>query len=221
MLALALQGATYGAVAPGNEMRILPPDGTSAPPDTLGEIGVRSDCLMSGYLNNPKATAKVLKDGWMPAGDAGAIDADGFLFVADRVKDMIVSGRENAYSIEVERALFLYPAVREAAVIGIASDRWGQSVHAVIVLNEGASAAPQELTAQCRPLIGGFKAPRSCEFRGEPLPVTSVGKVRKNALRDPHWTGRDRKIQITPPQAMNAAACDGGGFSPMSGTVNV
>ena len=113
-------------------------DGAYAPPNTLGEIVVRSDSLMTGYLNNPQATAAVLKDGWMHTGDAGTIDEDGFLYVADRVKDMIVTGGENVYSIEVERALFLHPAVREAAVIGVPSDQWGESVHAVIVLNEGA-----------------------------------------------------------------------------------
>jgi long-chain acyl-CoA synthetase len=183
-----------GQAAPGNEVRIVLPDGSYAPPNTLGEIVVSSDSLMTGYLNNPAATAAVLKNGWMHTGDAGTIDDDGFLYVADRVKDMIVSGGENVYSSEVERVLFLHPAVREAAVIGIPSEQWGESVHAVIVLNEDATATPEELTAHCRQLIGGYKTPRSYEFRAEPLPVTSVGKVRKNVLRDPYWEGRDRKI---------------------------
>ena len=150
--------------------------------------------LMSGYLNNPEATAAVLKNGWMHTGDAGTIDEDGFLYVADRVKDMIVSGGENVYSIEVERVLFTHPAVREAAVIGIPSERWGESVHAVVVLKDGASATADELIAYCRTKIGGYKCPRSVEFRDEPLPVTPVGKVRKNVLRDPYWVGRERKI---------------------------
>jgi long-chain acyl-CoA synthetase len=183
-----------GQPAPGNEVRILLPDSSYAPPDTLGEIVIRSDSLMSGYLNNPEATAASLKNGWMHTGDAGTIDEDGYVYVADRVKDMIVTGGENVYSIEVERALFQHPAVREAAVIGIPSDQWGESVHAVIVLNDGASATAEQLTAHCRQLIGGYKVPRSYEFRAEPLPVTSVGKVRKGELRDPHWAGRDRKI---------------------------
>ena len=183
-----------GQPAPGNEIKIRLADGSVAPPNTLGEIVVRSDTLMSGYLNNPQATAAVLRDGWMHTGDAGTIDEDGFLYVADRVKDMIVTGGENVYSIEVERALFTHPAVREAAVIGIPSAQWGESVHAVIVLKEGASASPEELTAHCRGLIGGYKIPRSYEFRAEPLPVTSVGKVRKNVLRDPWWEGQSRKI---------------------------
>jgi long-chain acyl-CoA synthetase len=183
-----------GQPAPGNEIRILLPDGSYAPPNTLGEIVVRSDSLMTGYLNNPSATAAVLRDGWMHTGDAGTIDEDGYVYVADRVKDMIVTGGENVYSIEVERSLFLHPAVREAAVIGIPSEQWGESVHAVIVLNDGANVTAEDLTAHCRRLIGGYKVPRSYEFRREPLPVTSVGKVRKNALRDPWWGGRERKI---------------------------
>jgi long-chain acyl-CoA synthetase len=183
-----------GQPAPGNEVKIVLPDGSTAPPNTLGEIVMRSDNLMTGYLNNPEATAAVLRDGWMHSGDAGTIDEDGFLYVADRVKDMIVTGGENVYSIEVERVLFMHPAVREAAVIGIPSERWGESVHGVIVLKEGASVTEEELTAHCRGFIGGYKIPRSYEFRAEPLPVTTVGKVRKNVLRDPWWAGHTRKI---------------------------
>lgn len=183
-----------GQPAPGVEVRVLLPDGSTAPPDTLGEIVIRGDMLMSGYLNNAQATAAALRDGWMHSGDAGTIDEDGYLYVADRVKDMIVSGGENVYSIEVERVLFMHPAVREAAVIGIPSEQWGESVHAVVVLKDGASATADELMAFCREHIGGYKCPRSVEFRAEPLPVTPVGKVRKNLLRDPHWAGRDRKI---------------------------
>jgi long-chain acyl-CoA synthetase len=183
-----------GQPAPGVEVEILLSDGRVAPAETLGEIVVRSDTLMSGYLNNPQATSLVLKDGWMHTGDAGILDEDGFLYVADRIKDMIVTGGENVYSIEVERVLFLHPAVSEAAVIGIPSQEWGESVHAVVVLKPGAHATEQELTAHCRQHIGGYKIPRSYAFRSEPLPVTSVGKVRKNLLRDPHWENQDRKI---------------------------
>jgi long-chain acyl-CoA synthetase len=183
-----------GQAAFGNEIRIVLPDGSDAPTGTIGEIIVRSDFLMTGYLNNPSATAAALKDGWMHTGDAGYLDDDGYLYVADRVKDMIVSGGENVYSIEPERALFLHPAVREAAVIGIPSEQWGEAVHAVVVLKDGASATAEELIAHCRTLIGGYKCPRSVEFRSEPLPVTPVGKVRKNVLRDPYWVGHERKI---------------------------
>ena len=150
--------------------------------------------LMNGYFNNPDATAAVLKHGWMHTGDAGTMDDDGFLYVADRLKDMIVTGGENVYSIEVERVLFMHPSVREAAVIGIPSAQWGESVHAVIVPRDGMSVTEAELDAHCRAHIGGYKVPRSYEFRIDPLPVTSVGKVRKNVLRDPHWAGHARKI---------------------------
>lgn len=183
-----------GQPAFGNEVKIVLPDGRTAPPDTLGEIVVRSDMLMNGYFNNPEATAAVLKDGWMHTGDAGTMDEDGFLYVADRIKDMIVTGGENVYSIEVERVLFMHPAVREAAVIGVPSTQWGESVHAVIVPRDGMTVTEAELDAHCRAHIGGYKVPRSYEFRAEPLPVTPVGKVRKNVLRDPHWAGHDRKI---------------------------
>ena len=183
-----------GQAAPGVEVRIVLPDGTPAAVDQLGEIIIRSDLLMSGYLNNPQASAAALRNGWMHTGDAGTMDQDGFVFVADRIKDMVVSGGENVYSIEVERALFSHPAVQEAAVIGIPSEQWGEAVHAVVVLKNGASASAQELISHCRGLIGGYKCPRSVEFRDQPLPVTPVGKVRKNLLRDPYWAGRDKKI---------------------------
>ena len=183
-----------GQPAPGVQVKVLLADESVAPPDVLGEIVIRSDALMSGYLNNPAATALVLRDGWMHTGDAGTIDEDGYLYVADRLKDMIVSGGENVYSIEVERVLFMHPAVREAAVIGIPSQQWGESVHAVVVLKDGASATSEELMAFCRQHIGGYKCPRSIEFRADALPVTPVGKVRKNVLRDPYWVGQVRKI---------------------------
>lgn len=183
-----------GQAAPGVEVRILLPDASDAPANTLGEIVVKGDQMMSGYLNNSAATQAVLVDGWMHTGDAGTMDEDGYLYVADRVKDMIVTGGENVYSIEVERVLFMHPAVQEVAVIGIPSDEWGESVHAVVILRSGHSAKPEELIAFCRTKLGGYKCPRSIEFREGLLPVTAVGKVRKNVLRDPYWSGRDRKI---------------------------
>jgi long-chain acyl-CoA synthetase len=185
---------SVGQAAPGVEVRVLLPSGGPAAAGQLGEIVARSDTLMSGYLNNRAATDAVLIDGWMHTGDAGILDDDGYLFVADRIKDMIVTGGENVYSIEVERVLFTHPAVREAAVIGIPSEAWGESVHAVVVLKDGASASAEELITHCRSHIGGYKCPRSVEFRNEPLPVTAVGKVRKNVLRDPYWEGHERKI---------------------------
>lgn len=183
-----------GQPAPGVEVKIVSSEGAILPPGELGEICMRSDYLMSGYFNKPEQTAEVLRDGWMHSGDAGYLDDDGFLFVADRVKDMVVTGGENVFSIEVERVLFKHPAVLEAAVIGIPSDEWGEAVHAVVVPRPGASVTAEALIAHCRTFIAGYKCPKSVEFREEPLPVTPVGKVRKNVLRDPWWEGRDRKI---------------------------
>jgi long-chain acyl-CoA synthetase len=183
-----------GRVVPGMQLKVVRPDGTEAPLGETGEVIMRGDNVMTGYLNNEKASAEALKDGWMHSGDAGFMDEQGFLYIADRLKDMIVTGGENVYSVDVERALYQHPGVREAAVIGIPSDRWREAVHAVVVFKDGQSATEQDLIMHCRRLIGGYKCPRSIEFRTEALPVTPVGKIRKNVLRDPHWEGRSRKI---------------------------
>ncbi len=183
-----------GRAVTGMQVRIARPDDAEADVRETGEIQIRGDNVMTRYFNNPEASVAVLKDGWMHSGDAGFIDEHGFLYVADRIKDMIVSGGENVYSVDVERALYQHPAVREAAVIGIPSERWGEAVHAVVVLKDGQSAEAEELIAHCRTLIGGYKCPRSVEFRSEPLPTTPVGKIRKNVLRDPYWVGHNRKI---------------------------
>ena len=183
-----------GRAVTGMQVRIARPDGTEAAVRENGEIQIRGDNVMTRYFNNPEASKEVLEDGWMHSGDAGYMDEDGFLYVADRIKDMIVTGGENVYSVDVERALYQHPAVRETAVIGIPSEKWGEAVHAVVVLKEGQSATEEELIGHCKTLIGGYKCPRSVEFRIEPLPTTPVGKIRKNVLRDAYWVGRTRKI---------------------------
>ena len=179
-----------GQAAIGVEVQILRGDGSTAPAREVGEIAVRSDALMTGYFGNPEASRAALDGGWMHTGDGGYIDEDGYLFIVDRIKDMIVSGGENIYSVEVERALYGHTAVREAAVIGIPDERWGEAVHAIVVLYEGASASGEELIAHCRRRIAGYKCPRSVEFRTTPLPTTHVGKIQKNVLREPHWSGQ-------------------------------
>ena len=183
-----------GRPVTGMQVRTVRPDGTESPVRENGEIQIRGDNVMTRYFNNPEASKGVLKDGWMCSGDAGYIDEHGFLYVADRIKDMIVTGGENVYSVDVERALYQHPAVRETAVIGIPSEKWGEAVHAVVVLKDGQSATQEELIAHCRSLIGGYKCPRSIEFRTEALPTTPVGKIRKNVLRDAYWIGQTRKI---------------------------
>jgi long-chain acyl-CoA synthetase len=183
-----------GRVVPGLQLRIARPDGSEAAMGETGEVLMRGDHVMPRYLNNERASAESLKGGWMHSGDAGFIDGDGFLYIADRIKDMIVTGGENVYSVDVERALYQHPAVREAAVIGIPSEKWGEAVHAIVVLKDEQTATEQEIIAHCKGLIGGYKCPRSVAFRAEALPVTPVGKIRKNVLRDPYWEGHSRKI---------------------------
>src|SRR5690554_6684046 len=149
-----------GQPAPGVEVKIVSPEGKALPPRQMGEIVMRSDYLMSGYLGKPSQTDEVLREGWMYSGDAGYLDEDGYLYIGDRVKDMIVTGGENVYSIEVERAIFQHPGVREAAVIGIPSKEWGEQVHAVVVLKPDTTVTEEELIAHCRALIGGYKCPK-------------------------------------------------------------
>lgn len=183
-----------GQPGPGVDIRIVDPNGAELPRGELGEIIIRSDYLMRDYLGKPEQTAGALRDGWMHSGDAGTMDEDGFLYVADRVKDMIVTGGENVFSIEVERALYAHPAVMQAAVVGVPSQEWGEAVHGIIVLRPGQTATPEDLIAHCRTLIGGYKCPKGITFRTEPLPVGPAGKVQKNVLREPFWAGRARKI---------------------------
>ncbi len=186
--------AACGQPAPGVEIRIVDPEGNELPRGTLGEIAMRSDYLMREYLGKPEQTSAALRGGWMFSGDAGTMDEDGYLYIADRVKDMIVTGGENVYSIEVERALYSHPAVMQAAVVGVPSQEWGEAVHGIVVLRPGHTATEAELIAHCRKHIGGYKCPKAITFRGEPLPVGPAGKVQKNVLREPFWEGRTRKI---------------------------
>ncbi|MDP2084105.1 MAG: AMP-binding protein [Gemmobacter sp.] len=183
-----------GQPAPGVEVRIVGADGHEVPRGAMGEIVMRSDYQMSGYLNQPAQTAATLRDGWVFSGDAGRMDAHGYLYVEDRVKDMIVTGGENVFSVEVERALFSHPAVMQAAVIGIPSEAWGEAVHAIVVPRPGAAVTEADLIAHCRRLIGGYKCPKSITFQPDPLPVGPGGKVKKAALRAPFWIGQERRI---------------------------
>jgi acyl-CoA synthetase (AMP-forming)/AMP-acid ligase II len=148
-----------------------------------GEILVRGGHVMRGYWNRPEETAQALRGGWMHTGDAGYLDADGYLFVVDRLKDMIISGGENVYSAEVENALGQHPAVAAAAVVGVPDPAWGERVHAVIVRRDGAAVTAAEIRAHVRSLIAGYKAPRSVEFV-DALPLSGAGKVVKRALRE-------------------------------------
>jgi long-chain acyl-CoA synthetase len=168
---------SVGHAIPGVQVEVRAPAGE------VGEICVRGPNVMLGYWNRPEATSEVLSpDGWYRTGDLGYLDG-GYLYLVDRLKDMIISGGENVYSIEVENALAAHPGVREVTVIGVPDERWGERVHAIVVLEPGATATAAELVEHCRALIGGFKLPRSVELRTEPLPRSGAGKVLKAQLR--------------------------------------
>jgi long-chain acyl-CoA synthetase len=175
------------------EVRIVDTEGREVPRGTVGEVIVRGPNVMQGYWNKPEQTAAALKNGWMHTGDGAYMDEDGFIFIADRLKDMIISGGENIYSAEVENALALHPSIAACAVIGIPSEQWGESVHAVVVRKPGQDPAPEALIAHCKSLIAGYKCPRSIDFV-EALPLSGAGKVLKTALREPFWKGRTRNV---------------------------
>ena len=182
-----------GRFVPGVKARVADADHRALRPGETGEVIVRGPTVMKGYWKRPAETAAALRDGWLHTGDLATVDDEGFVYILDRKKDMIISGGENVYSVEVENALASHPAVLEAAVIGVPDDTWGERVHAVVVLAPGRAATPEELQQHCRTLIGGYKIPRSVEFR-DALPRTPAGKIQKARLREPHWRGERRGV---------------------------
>ena len=176
------------------DIRIVDDEGNDCLPGNSGEIAARGPHVMLGYWNKPEETAKALVDGWVFTGDAGYFDDDGFLYIVDRVKDMVVTGGENVFTTEVENALMSHTAVQDVAVIGIPHEEWGEAVHAIVILRADNSADESQLIAHCRERIAGYKLPKSVEFRGEPLPLSGAGKVLKTELRKPHWEGRERQV---------------------------
>lgn len=183
-----------GVPMAGVEIRIVDTKRNVLPADEIGEIQVRSSCNMVGYWRREDATRESLsEEGWFSTGDAGHLDSDGYLYIADRFKDMICSGAENIYPNEVENALFGHPAVMEVAVIGVPDDKWGEAVKAVVVLRPGAAASEEEIIDYARERIGGFKLPKSVDFIAA-LPRNATGKVLRRALRDPYWAGRERQV---------------------------
>lgn len=172
-----------GRPAYGVEAAIKDSSGAEVSRGTVGEICARGYNVMQGYWKRPEQTAETLRDGWLHTGDLGYMDDDGFIFVVDRVKDMIITGGENVFSVEVEGALYQHPAIQEAAVIGLPSEQWGETVHAVVVLKAGMQATAEDIQQHCRDRIAGYKVPHSIHFREEPLPVSGAGKVLKTELR--------------------------------------
>jgi acyl-CoA synthetase (AMP-forming)/AMP-acid ligase II len=174
-------------------IRVVDSDGNDMPTGEVGEIICKTPQIMKGYWNLPEETARAIRGEWFYTGDAGFLDADGYVYIHDRVKDMIVSGGENVYPAEVESALFGHPAIADVAVIGVPDDTWGEAVKAVVVKKPGAEVTPEEIIAFARERIAGYKVPKSVDF-AETLPRNPSGKILKRELRTPYWAGRARQV---------------------------
>ena len=177
----------------GTEVRIVDADDNPVPNGTIGEIVARGPQLMKGYWNRPEATAETLRGGWLHTGDAGVMDEEGYIYIQDRIKDMIVSGGENVYPRVIEEVLFQHPAIADAAVIGVPDERWGETVKAIVVLHQGMNATAEDILDFCRGKLGGFERPRSVDFI-EALPRNPSGKVLKRVLRESYWAGQQRRV---------------------------
>lgn len=184
-----------GRAVVGCHVAVRDSHGNELPTGEVGEVVVAGTNIMKGYWNKPEQTAEVLKHGGYWTGDMGYLDGEGFLFLVDRSKDMIVSGGENVYSTEVEDVLYRHPGVLEAAVFGVPDDTWGEAVHAVVVPRaDSPPLDPAELIAFCREYIGGYKVPKGIDVQHAPLPKSGPGKVLKRELRAPFWEGADRAV---------------------------
>ena len=175
------------------EVKIFDQEDNELPPGKIGNIVTRSDLVMKGYWRNPEATEATIRGGWLDTGDMGYLDENGFLFIMDRSKDMIISGGENIYPREIEEVLIQHPAVREVSVIGVPDARWGEAIKAVVALVPDHRAAEQELIAFCKENIASYKKPKSVDFIEE-LPKNNYGKILKRELRAGYWEGQDRKV---------------------------
>lgn len=185
---------SVGRPVPGVELCIQDSGGNILTTGERGEVCARGGNYMTEYWKKPEATVEAFANNWYHTGDAGYLDEEGYLYLVDRVKDMIVTGAENVYSVEVENAISTHEAVAQVAVIGIPHEIWGEAVHAIVVCHEGAGATEAEIIEHARGSIAGYKVPKSVVFRQEPLPLSGALKVLKRELREPYWEGKDRRI---------------------------
>lgn len=185
--------ASVGRPNVGMRMRLVDEHRHDVPQGQSGEVLLRGDTVMQGYWNDPEATAEALHDGWFYSGDIGRLDEDGFLYIVDRRKDMIVSGGINVYPREVEEVLYGHPAILEAAVVGVPHERWGETVKAIVSIKPGHTATADELIAYCKERLASYKKPTSVDFM-DTLPKTGSGKVWKQPLREQYWAGRDSRV---------------------------
>ena len=183
-------GHPFGAT----EMRIVDENDVDVPAGKVGEIICRGGRVMKGYWKRPEATAEAMRGGWFHTGDAGFVAPDGYVYIVDRIKDMVISGGENIYPAEIEYALFAHPAVQECAVIGVPDEKWGEALLAVVVPKSGLSVSETELQAHLRERLAGYKVPRRYEFTATPLPRNATGKVTKWSLREKYWTGKEKRV---------------------------
>lgn len=182
-----------GKAVPGSGIRVVDAQGNDCAPGDIGEIIVFGVQVMNGYWKRPADTAAAIRDGWLHTGDAGYFDTDGYLYIHDRLKDMIVSGAENVYPAEVERALQDCPGIADVAVIGVPDPQWGEAVKAVVVARPGATLVEKEIIGYARTRIAGFKCPKSVDIV-DAIPRNPSGKILKKVLRAPYWQGHDRKV---------------------------
>jgi acyl-CoA synthetase (AMP-forming)/AMP-acid ligase II len=174
-------------------MRLVDDDDRDVRRGQPGEIVFRSDAIIEGYWKRPEETAALLKNGWMHTGDIGRLDEEGYLYIVDRKKDLIVSGGEKIASKEVEAVAYTHPAVLEAAVIGVPSDQWGEDVKLIVSLKQGAALKSEELMNYCTERLSGFKKPKSVEIWPE-LPKNPAGKILKREMREKYWAGRAKRV---------------------------
>ncbi|MFW2349345.1 fatty acid--CoA ligase [Qipengyuania sp.] len=182
-----------GRAVPGAELKVVGDDGAELPRGEVGELICKSPSNMQGYWNLPDATKGALKDGWMYTGDAAYMDEDGYVYIQDRIKDMIISGGENVYPAQVESAIYGHPAVGEVAVIGVPDDTWGEAVKACVVAKPGSKIDPEDIIAFTRERLAGFKVPKTIDVIPE-MPRNASGKILRRELRAPYWEGRDRQV---------------------------
>ncbi len=185
--------SSAGRPAFHTQLKLVDDDGNEVKRGEPGEVVVRCANIMSGYFKNPEATANTIRDGWLHTGDIAKQDEEGFLYIVDRKKDMIVSGGFNVFPREVEDVLFEHPAVRNAAVIGAPHEKWGEEVMAVVVLHEGHDVTEKKLIQFVKDRKGSLMAPKTVEFWNE-IPLTNLGKLDKKAIREKFWTGRERMV---------------------------
>jgi acyl-CoA synthetase (AMP-forming)/AMP-acid ligase II len=176
------------------ELAIVDDEGRPAAPGQPGELFVKHyPGVFDEYYKNPEATRQARRGDWLSVGDVAWIDGEGFVYICDRKRDMIISGGVNIYPAEIEDALHRHPAVLDAAVFGVPDEEWGERVHAAVQLRPGASVSPEELAAFCRQHLAGYKVPREVTFHAD-LPRDAAGKLLKRALREPYWAARATRV---------------------------